>query len=318
MAAGADQLRLGVPDVGIPVSGESILPADTDAAIDIALEPHYVALSPVPARGQLFLFLPGTGGVPARSLLLDQAAGNGFHVVNLRYPNADAVQNLCGLEPDTTCFENARLEILDGTDRSTKVNVNRANSVENRVLKLLAYLDTAYQGQGWGAYVDGDALKWSSIVVAGISQGGGHAALIARDHAVARVAMLSAPVDKIGPLQRSEAPPQPAPWLLGQHVTPSERYFAFGHVNDETTNWALQWPAANLGLTDFGPIVNVDETNPPYDGSHMLLTGAPPQDNPNAPSTSRNHSSITSDALTPLTDAWQPLFAPAWQYVCFA
>jgi hypothetical protein len=133
--------------------------------------------------------------------------------------------------------------------------------------------------------------------------------------------MLSAPTDKILPLQGSGASPQPAPWLLGQHVTPSERYFAFGHINDETTNWALQWPATNLGLTDFGPIVNVDEATPPYGGSRMLLTGVPIRNNSNVPvgvASLRNHWSITLDALTPLTGTGQPLFAPVWQYVCFA
>jgi hypothetical protein len=315
LAQTANELRVDVPDPSIPVMGESISPSDTDSQIDIALEPHYVALSQVPARGQLFLFLSGTGAIPARSFLLDQAARNGFHALNLRYPNED-VQTTCGLSTDTTCFENARLEILYGADRSS---VNRANSVENRVLKLLAYLDATHQDQGWGAYLDGDALNWSSIVVAGASVGGGYAPLIARDQLVSRVAMLSAPIDKFLPLQGSQV--SPAPWLLGEHVTPSERYFAFGHINDEGTNWALQWPATNLGLTDFGPIANVDEATPPYGGSHMLLTGAPPRDNPNAPAVRaglRNHSSITSDVLTPLTDAGQPLFAPVWQYVCFA
>jgi hypothetical protein len=238
--------------------------------------------------------------------------------VNLRYPNADNVQEICGLDPDTSCFANTRLEMLDGIERSTKVSVNRANSIENRLLKLLAYLDIKHPDEGWGTYTAGGALKWSLMIVAGQSVGGGHAALIARDHAVARVAMFSSPVDRSGPNQRPTVSPQPAPWLLDAHDTPSERYFGFAHASDEANDWELQWPGLGLGLTDFGPIVNVDQEQPPYRGSHALITGALPHDNPSPPPVPRNHSSIVSDLLTPLTDFGQPRFAPVWQYVCFA
>jgi hypothetical protein len=225
---------------------------------------------------------------------------------------------LCAQDPDAACFAKTRLQIIDGTERTTKVSVNRANSIENRLMKLLEYLDAKYPGEGWGAYVDGDTPDWSSIVAAGHSQGGGHAALIARDHVLARVAMLSAPVDHVGPNQRQIDTSEPAPWLRDAHATPADRYFAFGHVSDEGSNWKLQWPALGLGLTDFGPIANVANAEPPYGGSHMLITDAQPRNNPAAANPLRNHSSIAGDALTPLTEAGQPLFAPVWQYVCFA
>ena len=315
-ATAAVKAFLDVPDPQIAVRGESVAPKDTDPEIDTALTPHYVAFSNTRARGRLFLFLSGTGGTPnLYRLVSDQAARNGFHVVNLAYPNADAVQNLCGLEPDTACFENARLETIYGTDRSTKVHVNRANSVENRLLKLLAYLAAKHPSEGWDTFIDGNAPKWSSTVVSGHSQGGGHAALIARDHVVARLAMFSAPVDHIGPNQRQTESSKPAPWLLGAHATPSERYYAFCHVQDENNDWELQWKALGLGLTNFGPIANVDAAVPPYGGSHLLTTDAQPR-NPGSPNA--HHTSIAVDPTTPLTQTGQPLFAPAWQYTAFA
>jgi len=42
--------------------------------------------------------------------------------------------------------------------------------------------------------------------------------------------MLSAPGDTIGPNQRPTAPPEPAPFQLGNHATTSERCFAFAHL----------------------------------------------------------------------------------------
>jgi hypothetical protein len=304
-----------VPDSTLPVRSESVDPKDTDPEIDTALQSHYVAFSTVPVRGRLFLFLPGTLIIPDQhQLISDQAARNGFHSVNLRYPNSDAVQNLCGLDKDTTCFENTRLEIIDGTDRTPKVHVNRANSIENRLLKLLSYLKAKHPDEGWEAFIDGKEPKWSSIVVAGHSQGGGHVALIARDHLVARASMLSGPVDHLGPNQRLESA-HPAPWLLGAHMTPSERYFAFGHIHDELVDWEPQWKALGLGMTNFGPTANVDKATPPFGGSHLLTTAAQPR---NGPAPNLNHSSTAIDRFTPLTQAGQALFAPVWQYVCFA
>ncbi len=309
-------LRLDVPDPNITIRGESIAPKDTDAAIDTALEPHYVVAPVAPVRGQLFLFLPSTAAVPSSfHHLADQGARNGFHVVVLRYPNSDTIQSLCGTDPDLACFENTRLEIINGTDRSAKVNVNRANSIENRLVKLLAFLQSKYPNEGWSAFVEAGAPRWGSIVVAGHSQGGAHAALIARDHVVVRVAMLSAPVDHVGPVGRQVGSSTPAAWLLGAHATPSQRYYAFGHARDENNDWELQWKALGLGLGTFGPIANVDTGGPPYGGSHQLTTNAAPR---SAPGNLPYHQSTAIDAFTALTSASQPLFAPVWQYVCFA
>ena len=310
-------LRLAVPDPQIAVRAEFVAPKDTDPAIDTALEPHYVVLSSATAsRGRLFLFLPGTGtNSEVFKLLAQQGARNGFNVVVLRYPNSDAVQALCGQDPDTSCFEKARLEVIDGTDRTPKVNVSRANSIENRLVKLLAYLETKHPNEGWATFVDAGAPKWSSIVVAGHSQGGGHAALIARDHIVPRVAMFSSPVDHLGPIGRQTDSSPAAPWLLGAHQTPSAAYFSFGHAKDENNNWDLQWKALGLGMSAFGAPANVDGATPPYGGAHLLTTRAAPQKNSsNAP----NHGSTAHDLVTPLSASGQPVFAPVWQYVCFA
>ena len=52
-----------------------------------------------PARqpnGKLFVFLPGTGGVPtSNQLLLSTAADLGYHVIGLSYPNSTAVGTRC-------------------------------------------------------------------------------------------------------------------------------------------------------------------------------------------------------------------------------
>src|SRR2546430_7087542 len=48
---------------------------------------------------------------------------------------------ICGGVTDpTSCYENARLEILHGVDRSDLVDVSPANSIDNRLTKLLQFL----------------------------------------------------------------------------------------------------------------------------------------------------------------------------------
>jgi hypothetical protein len=96
-------------------------------------------------------------------------------------------------------------------------------------------------------------------------------------------------------------------------VTPSDRYYAFGHTADEFCNWELQWKAVGLGLTDFGPIVDVDKATPPYGGSHLLMTSAP-----KVGVAATNVWMPVSDGFTPRTSTGQAVFAPVWQYMCFA
>jgi hypothetical protein len=308
--------RLEVPDPRIAVRGEFIDPKLTDAAIDAALEPHYVAFPAASARGQLFLFLQGGDNLPSQfRLIADQGARGGFHVVVLRYMTSrnERPSQLCQSDRQAdVCYEETISEIVYGNDRTPRLSVSRANSIENRALKLLDFLARKYPKDGWISYKDRDSLRWSSIVLAGFSLGGVHAAFIAKDHELARVSMLSAPGARVGGEAnvRPVDSVQPAAWLLGPHKTPAERYYAFGHADDETNNWELMWKAVGLGLTDFGPIVKIDQEATPYRNSHALLTEA---QTPMAKTLSTG-----VDTATPKTAAGQPIFAPVWQYMCFA
>ena len=80
----------------------------------------------------------------------------------------------------------ARSEILDGFDSSTVVNVNRANSIENRLNKLLVHLAATDPAGNWEKFIDGSGSepqpKWSETMIAGSSLGAGQAAMIAAEH----------------------------------------------------------------------------------------------------------------------------------------
>src|SRR3954464_3526857 len=86
----------------------------------------------------------------------------GYHAIVLAYANEAPVSALppigCGNNVDPpasppNCAFNARMEILDGKGESTVVSVDRANSIENRLTKLLQHLAATYPGEGWSQFV---------------------------------------------------------------------------------------------------------------------------------------------------------------------
>ena len=288
-----------------------VLPQETDNQIDTDLEAHYVAHNPsVAPRNQLFVFLPGTGAIPRiYQEICNLAADLGYHVVSLNYPNSQAVGTLCGgLNADLDCYGKVRLEVIDGTDRTPLVNVNRANSIENRLTRLLLYLNSRSPGDGWGQYLSTDnSLKWPVFVVGGHSQGGGHAGLIGRYHRVSRVLMLAA-MDfntRANALANWIALPSTTP-----NATPAERFVGFAHQRDELINYTIlstrAWAA--YGMNSYGGIVNVDSTPPPYSNSHSLHTNLDiPGD--------FFHSSIAADPRLVRQPDGTPIYRPVWEYL---
>ena len=285
-----------------PLRTYTVRPRDTDPAIDTAGNPH-AALAADCARqtGRLFLFLPGTGGVPsAQSPLLRLAALNCLNAISLSYPNERPVFNDCvreRAEPD--CYAAWRLEKIDGVDRSAKIRVMPQNSIENRLLKLLQYLAGRYPADGWDSFVDERGIKWDSVVVSGHSQGGGEAAMLGKLHSVARVAMFGSVTDAVG----SRAGPSPA-WLAGLGATPAEKYFGFAHERDEFWG-SIQKSWIALGLERYGPVANVDGAAAPFGETHRLTTSVGCAD-PRAANCA--HSMVVAAKFS-------SEFAPVWKYL---
>ncbi|HEY9878337.1 MAG TPA: hypothetical protein V6D29_07765 [Leptolyngbyaceae cyanobacterium] len=281
-------------------------PQLTDPRISDWLALHQVA-SPLlhNCRNQLFLFLSGSFGNPNnQNLLLREALELGYHTINLSYPNSWTVGGLCRNSSDANCHEKIRLSILDGIDRTDGIKIDQPEAIHNRLVKLLQYLQKQHPGEGWSSYLDenGGQPQWSNIVVAGHSQGGGHAAVIAQQYLVARCIMLGSPADFSTLLQA------PAPWLSSTHATPVDRYYGFAHAQDQAIERILlAWKL--LGLGELGQPINVDRMPSPYEESHQLLTSA----NPNRPG--KYHGSVAVDLQTPKKIDGSPLFKPVWRYL---
>ena len=279
-------------------------PAATDPAITTFTNVHTHCYDLTgPAKGKLLVFLPGTGGIPfVYQEIVREAARLGLHAVGLTYVNAEAVNTLCGLATNGACHGAVRQEILEGVDTSPLIEVDRSDSIENRLIKLLLHLRTTYPNQQWGQYLDpATNLVWEHIVIAGHSQGGGHAGYIARHRPVDRAVMFAA-------MDWWVLGNRPADWVTATGPTPPERFFGFGHHDDASvaSNKLVRfW--ADLGLPAFGPETLVDTARPAYDGSHMLMTDIEPPD-------TNYHGCMITDLSVPFTNG-SPVFVETWRYL---
>ena len=286
-------------------------PADTDQEIDEWLQSHVVEIDrAVPAEDVLLLHFPGSFDIPTNSkLILQHAARRGYPAIGLRYPNSWTVNSLCRSSTDSECFEKVRLEILDGVDRTDILVITEANSISNRLGKLLQYLDQEHPDDDWGRFLDGDhEVIWSKVIVSGHSQGAGHAAMVAHVHEVVRVGMFAGVTDYSNYFEG------PAGWVSDEGATPVDVHFGFGHANDGLVppEMLLEiWTAQ--GLAAEGEPVNIDGEEPPYGGSHMFFTSTEPAET----GSYEYHNSVVIDFYTPKFEDGSPRFAEVWDHMCF-
>jgi hypothetical protein len=315
-------LMLGLPAFAEPstlvehvVSPAATQPCAADpaaACIDPALADHHAWFNPNTTNNQLLVYLPGSGDVPANGLLFQQLAAQlGYHVIGLMYEDGYFLAGLCGGDPDPdSCLFNAHFEIVYGVDTSTKVQVSSTNSIVNLLAKSLQYLATSYPREGWSRFLANGQPNWSRIALSGWSQGAGNSALIARYSAVPRVVMLSGVPDALpqgpGPCEGGEN------WL-SSHVTPSDHYWGLAHDGDPRYPFiCANWDS--LGMSEFGPLVQVEAGSPPYDGTHMLFTELQPQRG----GYKAAHPSTVLDYYTPRFPDKTPELADAWEYMLTA
>jgi hypothetical protein len=300
-----------------PSVERDVLPSATDPAIDTfsdaATSLLHVAINPsvsVAPKNKLFVFLPGSGSNPTRyRLILRTGASQGYHCIGLMYPNNPSVDSLCGGSTDVDCWTKVRSEIITGTDTTALVSVNRANSLENRLIKALQYLNAQFPTEGWGQFLSSGNIAWNLIHAAGHSQGGGHAAFLAKYHDMARVSYFASPGDYDSVRAR------PAAWYDLPNVTAASKMFGFVHQQDTLVTPTLAqttWTYLGMSGTSF---VTVENSAPPYGNSQRLTTNLIPQST--APP-SPYHSATIADPYVPLeADNLTPKYRAAWIYMCF-
>lgn len=228
---------------------------------------HYVA-SPANTNERkniLLLYLAGSGISPNEAIdISDFAADLGLNVINLRYmnfsgdgnPATDTIGVACLGKDD--CFAQHRGETVfgEGVVYADGLNsydhdgraVDAENSVVGRIVSLLDYL--AHQSPSadnpnpgfWKQFLLRDDRSpyvtphlgnvypdWSKIIIAGHSQGGGQAAMLAMnvspENPLLQVIMFSSPNDFKGNTG-------PASWITQTSATPMDRFWGLAHQRD--------------------------------------------------------------------------------------
>lgn len=243
-----------------PVQAEmvrlDVRPSATAPEIKAADAPHIVLFDESDANGNLLLWLPGTSGKPhvGPQLNFPQfAAQQGYRVIMLSYITDQGVSNICvgnNLRGNRSCAEDFRRKRIFGSAGFPLIADEPQDAIVYRFTKLLQQLKDTRKDEHWEQYLNADGSpRWERIAVAGQSQGGGHAAFIAKSKSVARVIMLSGGWD-------ISAPGEIADWYAKPSATPAERWYAAYHVEEAAANTmaaisrALNIPAANVGVLD--------------------------------------------------------------------
>ena len=271
-----------VAQLAADVTSVRFLPRATDPQIGVTYNsPHFMFINRdivveqnprlSPDRHQLLLFLTGTGGTASGAkAFCELAADLGYHVINLMYPDTIPA-TICAGDPDPKAFEDFRMTIIQG-GKSKHLTVETADSIENRLVKLLVHLKPLRPREDWGQFLNKNgSIKWETIAVSGQSQGGGHAALIAIKHRVARVICTGAPKDYS---KRLDAP---AAWYGDDSATPIGRFFVFNHQQDPKgcTPEQLFKNLTALKLDAFGGPVDAATEKSPYHYTRILTTSYP-------------------------------------------
>jgi len=210
-----------------------IKPSATDSTIKAADIPHLIMYDASNQQGKLFLFLPGTNGIPEKGpkKLFRTAIENGYQVINLSYINQPAVARICkgeNLANDIDCTEKFRTQRVFGTRTTSLIPDEPQDAIVHRFTKLLIYLNEYDKNGNWDKYLDNGSVDWNLITVAGQSQGGGMAAFIAQQKLENRIITFS------GGWDYSEREPEKkiAKWYFNKSVTPPNRWFGLYHSQE--------------------------------------------------------------------------------------
>ena len=269
-----------------------ITPESTDSAIHRFNNPHYIVFErSTTSAAPLLVFMPGTGGMPERtSYFADLAAHQGYRVIGLEYTDEPAVAQICPRDRDPACSEKFRQKRIFGDDATSVIDDQPAESVVNRLVKLLLLLQRDHPAELWSSYLKDGQPDWSRIAVSGLSQGAGMAAYIAQKTLVARAILFSSPWDNYGPRKTL------APWLLAGHgATPSSRWFAAYHERE---------PTAALIVRAYSALE--------IPSSHIRVFSLDPA--PAAPATAY-HPSVVSNHATPIASDGQPAYLEDWRFM---
>ncbi len=195
--------------------------------------------------------------------LFDRLCDYGLHAIQVQYANKWFALIPPANRDDGTSVGKMRLEAATGEDFSPLAGIQKPDGMMERVLYLVRWLAKTHPQGRWEQFLtaDGQALRWDKVIIAGSSHGATTSARFAIHQRVDRVVMLCGPRDQL------------ESWQGFPSATPANRFFGFSHVLDagwSGEHYCRSWQM--LGLYRYGPIVDVDNTPPPFGHSRRLIT----------------------------------------------
>lgn len=279
-----------------------------DPALAVEPDDHLVFYNPTAGdKGRLMLYLMGTfDNPPATTYFPSLAANNGIRSIVLNYKNG-VPAGVCANSINLNCHTNFRQEVVFGTNNSLLVNVDTVNSIYRRFEKLLQYLHANFPAENWDQFLDNSqVVDWTHVTTAGHSQGGGHAAYLAKAFALERALSFASPNE----FNANQG--QTAPWISNPGATSPSSFYVFGNLYDEIVDFPRLYSVwTDLNLLQFGDSLLVDGRECPDFSSHILYT----EDTSTTTGVSPFHSLVVRDAETPLDSAGVPVFQDVWKYM---
>lgn len=276
------------PEIGFLLESDKGAPADVQhASVDTSVKP----------RGKLVIWM-----MAPNERLFDRINSYGIHAIRVHYANR-WFSTCCQEKPvGEHCRGNLRLEAATGEDFSDEVAIPKPDGMMERAYQFVKWLDKENPQGNWGYFLtaDGKGLRWDDVIMAGSSHGSTTSARFAKHQKVSRVVALCGPRDQL------------QSWQSLPSATPENRYFGFSHTLDggwTGFHYCRSWEL--LGMNKFGPIVNVDESKPPYGNTRRLITSFDVKGDAR-----RAHSSVTpggSSFKDPKTGEFQ--HEAVWRYL---
>jgi len=263
-------------------------PADTEnASVDTRVAP----------QGKLVIWLMGHSAG-----LFERVNSYGIHAIRVHYANG-WFGKFGNQSPgdDGLLLGKIRLEAATGEDHSPLVEIPKPDGMMERALQFVKWLAKENPQGRWDYFLadGGKSLRWDRVIISGSSHGSTTAARFAKHQRVDRVVMFCGPRDQL------------ESWQALPSATPANRYFGFSHVLDggwTGDHYCRSWEL--LGLHQFGPIVNVDKSAPPYGNTRRLITDADVKGD-----AKRAHSSVTPGSAAAKDAAGKLIHEDVWRYL---
>ena len=250
----------------------------------------------VAPRGQLVIWLMGYNAG-----LFERISSYGLHGIQVHYANGWFGGLSKSEHDECTNIGRIRLEAATGEDHSPLVAIPQPDGMMERALQFVKWLAKENPEGHWEQFIraDGKELVWDKVIIAGISHGSTTAARFAKHKKVARVVMFSGPRDQL------------ETWQAFPSATPANRYFGFTHILDSGwtgDHYCRSWQM--LGLHAYGPLVDVDQSAPPYANSRRLITNADVKNDGK-----RAHSAVVPGGSSVKDTEGRYVYEDVWRYL---